>query len=106
MIARHIEISVHPGKFNDFKNLLDREVLPILQRQPGFLGSLSLVHENHKEHTVTVTLWRSKVDAENYNKKEYPKILEMVRPFLDGTPTIEYFNVDSTTLNVEREAAA
>ncbi len=106
MIARHIEVNVNPSKYNEFKTVLDREILPLIKRQPGFLGSLSLLSDMNNERAVTITLWRSKGDAENYNKKEFPRILEMIKPFVNGTPTVEYFDVESTTLKTEHTAAA
>jgi heme-degrading monooxygenase HmoA len=106
MIARHIEINLKPEKLTEFKTIMEKEVNSILQRQPGFLGSLELKKENRPEHTVTVTLWHSKTDVENYNKKEYPKILEMVKPFIKETPKVEYFNVEHTTMKLEHTVAA
>lgn len=97
MIARHIEVNLKPEKFIEFKTLYEKEILPLMKRQTGFLDSISLVPENVNDKSVTISLWRTKQDCENYHKKEFPRILEMVKPFLKDTPKIEYFNVEYAT---------
>ena len=106
MIARQIEVTIKPETYNEFKNVLENEIVPILQRQPGFLGTLSLVHETTNARTMSISMWKSKPDAENYNKKEYPRILELLKPYLHDTPRIEYFKVEFTTLRTEHSVAA
>jgi len=97
MIARHIEVNLKPEKFIEFKTLYEKEILPLMKRQTGFLDSISLVPENVNDKSVTISLWRTKQNCENYHKKEFPRILEMVKPFLKDTPKIEYFNVEYAT---------
>jgi len=106
MIARHIEINLKPDRYNEFKTLYENEILPIMQRQTGFLDELALVGEGKTERHMVVTLWKTKTDVENYNKREFPKILEMVKPFLNGTPKVEYFTVEHTTFRKVESVAA
>ncbi|MGE5114573.1 MAG: antibiotic biosynthesis monooxygenase family protein [Acidobacteriaceae bacterium] len=106
MIARHIEVNLKPEKLVEFKNLYEKEILPILKRQTGFLDSITLVPENMSDKTITITLWRTKQDCETYNKKDYPKILDLVRPFLRDTPMVEYFNVEYATFRKMETVAA
>ena len=106
MIARHIEVNIRPDRYNEFKTLVETDVLPILKRQNGFLDSLSLVTENKMDRHIVITLWKTKNDAETYQKREFPKILEMLKPFLVGTPTVDYFNVEHTTFRKVESVAA
>lgn len=106
MIARHIEVNLKPEKLVEFKNLYEKEILPILKRQTGFLDSITLVPENASDKTITITLWRTQQDCDTYNKKEYPRILDMVRPFLRDTPMVEYFNVEYATFRKVETVAA
>ncbi len=106
MIARHTELNLKPEKFVEYKNLYEKEILPIMKRQTGFLDSISLVPENVNDKSVTISLWRTKQDCENYHKKEYQKILDMVRPLLRDTPNIQYFNVEYTTFRKVDTVAA
>jgi heme-degrading monooxygenase HmoA len=106
MIARYIQVTVKPERINEFRTLYENEILPILQRQSGFLDEISLVMENKTDRHVTLTLWKTKADVENYNRREYPRILEMLKPFMTGTPTLEYFTVEHTTFRKVDTVAA
>lgn len=106
MLARHIEVDLQPNKYKAFKSLFDREIVSILKRQPGFMGTLEMVHETRSDHALTITLWESKVEAENYHRREFPQIMEIVRPLLAGTPTVEYYTVHFTDMKLEKWVAA
>ncbi len=106
MIARHIEVNLKPEKLVEFKKLYENEILPLMKRQTGFLDSISLVPEKLTEKSITITLWRTKLDCENYHQKEFPKVLEMLKPFLKDTPKIDYFNVEYTTFRKVETVAA
>jgi heme-degrading monooxygenase HmoA len=106
VFARHIEVDLKPNKYREFKSLFDREILSILKRQPGFMGTIEMVHETRGDHAMTITLWESKADAENYHKREFPQIIEIVRPLLVGMPTVEYYNVHFTNMKLEHTVAA
>jgi quinol monooxygenase YgiN len=106
MIARHIEVTLKPDKFTDFKNLYEKEVLPLLKRETGFLDSITLMPENATDRIVTISLWRTRQDCDNYNKRNYPKVLEILRPFLADTPKVSYFTVEHTTFRKVETVAA
>ena len=106
MLARHIEVEIKPNKYKEFKSLFDREILSILKRQPGFMGTIEMVHETRNDHTLTITLWKTKTDAENYNNKEFPQVLDILKNVLVGTPKVEYYTVEFTNMKLEQTIAA
>jgi quinol monooxygenase YgiN len=106
MIARHIEVNLKPDKINEFKNLYEKEVLPLLKHETGFLDSITLMPENANDRTVTISLWRTRQDCENYQKRNYPKVLDILRPFLTDTPKVSYFTVEHTTFRKTETVAA
>ena len=106
MIARHIDVTLKPDRYNEFKTLFDNEIVPTLKRQPGFLDSISLLSEDNKNRGITISLWKTKADAENYQKREFPRTLEMLKPFLASTPTVQYFTVEHTTFRKVESVAA
>ncbi len=106
MIARKMELTIRPEKFTDFKTLVEKEILPILKRQPGFLEALALHHEIDPEKVINITLWKSKTDVENYHRKEFPRIQEMMKPYLHDTGKMEYYTVEGTVLMRTDTAAA
>lgn len=106
MIARHIAVNLKPDRYNEFKTLYENDILPIIKRQTGFLDELALITEGKMDRHVVVTLWKTKNDVETYQKREFPRILEMLKPFLSGTPTVEYFTVEHTTFRKVESVAA
>ena len=85
MFTRFVECHVKPDKKDDFTNKLRNDVLPILQKQPGFVDLIGLVSENDPERIVSVSFWNSKQDAERYHREHYNRIAEMLKPSLKRT---------------------
>ncbi len=97
MFTRIVECNVKPEKRDEFSNKLRNDVLPILQKQPGFVDLIGLVHETDRERIVSVSFWNSKEDAERYHREHYNRILDMLKPMLKKDPKVEHFTVDTST---------
>lgn len=97
MFTRIVECHVKPGKKEETTNKLRNEILPILQKQPGFVDMIGLTHETNPERLVSLSFWNSKEDAERYHREHYNKIVETLRPLLKTTPTVETYNVETST---------
>jgi len=54
----------------EFPKVIEKEVLPLLRRQKGFLDELILVSPN-KTEVVAISLWETKEFAEIYNREFY-----------------------------------
>ena len=72
------------------------EVLPILNKQPGFLEILPLEPETKTEKRIIITLWAKKRDAERYEREVYPKVEGIVKPYLTTPVTYKHYNVETT----------
>ncbi|PYX21142.1 MAG: hypothetical protein DMG87_09555 [Acidobacteria bacterium] len=57
MFTRIVECHVKPEKKDEFNNKLRSEVLPILQKQPGFVDLIALASENDPERMVALSFW-------------------------------------------------
>jgi quinol monooxygenase YgiN len=97
MFTRIVECHVKPEKRDEFSNKLRNEVLPILQKQAGFVDLIGLTSEEDPERILSVSFWASKQDAERYHREHYNRIVETLRPQLKREPTVENFNVDTST---------
>jgi quinol monooxygenase YgiN len=97
MFTRFVECNVKPDKKDDFTHKLRNDVLPILQKQPGFVDLIGLVSENDPERIVSISFWNSKQDADRYHREHYNRIAEMLKPTLKRDPVIDTFNVDTWT---------
>jgi quinol monooxygenase YgiN len=97
MFARIVECHVKPDKKDEFNQKLRNEVLPIMQKQPGFVDLIGLTHDSDHEREVAISFWNTKQDAERYHREHYNRIIEMVKPLLKSEPKVETFNVDTST---------
>jgi hypothetical protein len=87
MFARILEFVPKMEKKEELIRLVRNEVLPILKKQPGFVEILPFDPEVKNEKALTLTLWTEKKEFERYEKETFPKIEELIKPYLN-TPII------------------
>jgi len=97
MFTRIVECHVKPDKRDEFNQNLRNDVLPILQKQPGFVDLISLAPENDRERALSISFWNTKEDAERYHREHYSRIVDVLKPVLKKDPKVETFNVDTST---------
>ncbi len=107
MFTRVVEARTKAGKAKEFSSTLNEKVLPILHRQPGFVDEITLVSDSEPERILALSFWQTEADAHRYDQEQFPRITEMLSHVLEGEPTVETFNVDtSTTHKIARGKAA
>jgi quinol monooxygenase YgiN len=97
MFTRIVECYVKKDKREEFSDRMRDLVLPILQSQPGFVDLLALSSEDEPERAVSVSIWKSREDAERYHRARYDEIINALRPLLVDEPSVEYYNVEAST---------
>jgi quinol monooxygenase YgiN len=97
MFTRIVECYVKKDKRQDFADKTQNIVLPILQSQPGFVDLLALTSEDEPERAVSISLWRSRADAEKYHRAHFDEIMDTLRPTLRDEPSVEFYNVQAST---------
>ena len=95
--AREVHFQLKNGKETEFNNLFEKEVLPILRKQNGFLEEVTLVNP---KGAVGISLWDNRLHAETYGTAAYPQVLAKLTPVIAGTPTVEIYETASTYLPV------
>jgi heme-degrading monooxygenase HmoA len=107
MFTRIVEINTQQGKGREAINTINDKVMPLLKNQPGFVDEIVLVSATEPNRIVALSFWTNKEDAERYNREQYPKVNEILRPLLAAAPTVQTFNVDiSTTHKIAAGKAA
>jgi heme-degrading monooxygenase HmoA len=107
MFARIIDCEVKLEKKEEFVKALKNEVLPILKKQTGFLEILPLFPEKmREERVITISLWTTKADAERYEREFYPKVLDIVKPFVTTPVNVTYHKLETTLCEHFVEALA
>jgi len=97
MFARILDCQVKPEKKEEFVKVIKNEILPILQKQVGFLEILPFFPEKMREEkAITISLWATKADAERYEKEFYPKVQEIVKPYLLTPLVVRPYTVETT----------
>ena len=96
MFARVLEFVPKIEKKEDFIRVVKNEVLPILKKQHGFLDVLPLFPEITHEKMIMISLWHEKKDAERYHREWFPRVEEIVKPFLTTPIAFQLYMVETT----------
>ena len=96
MFARILEFVPKLEKKEEFIRVVKKDVLPILTKQHGFLEMLPFFPEIKNEKVITISLWTEKKDAERYEKEGFPKVEEILKPYLTTPITFKYYMVETT----------
>jgi quinol monooxygenase YgiN len=97
MFTRVVEIDTKPGKSHELANAINEKVLPILRQQTGFLDETVLTSDMESNLVVAVSYWKSKDDAERYEREHYNRIKEILSNLMETSPTVRTFNVHTST---------
>src|SRR5271165_2570583 len=96
MFARIVEFIPKLEKKEEFVKVIRNEVLPILQKQTGFMELLPFFPETKNEKVIAVTLWTEKRYAQSYEREAFPKVEAILQPYLTGPVTYKLYNVETT----------
>ena len=97
MFTRVVELTSKSGKAKELSKTIDEKVLPILEKQTGFVDETVLVSDTESTRVLGLSFWNSREDAERYNREQFPKIQEMLKPLLETEPNVRTFEVHSST---------
>jgi quinol monooxygenase YgiN len=107
MFARLVECRVQSGKSEELNNVIRDKAIPILRSQGGFVDEVTLVSQNEPNRIFAISFWNSKADADKYNRDEFPKIAELLRPLLQEEARVHPCNVSVSTISkISAEKAA
>jgi len=105
MFVRKVAARLKPNSLTEFTNLMEREILPWLRAQEGFLDLIILAAADGRE-VATISFWDRKGSAEAYNSTGYPQVLNTLGQLFDGNPYLKTFEVVSSTLQRVDPAAS
>ena len=77
--------------------MFESQVLPVLRQQTGFQDELALLDNNR---ALMISFWDSRKNADAYNNTAYPKLVEKLSSMIQAPPTVETYEVATTTLAV------
>src|SRR2546422_10418298 len=98
MFARSVTVRLKPNSVAEFNRTLEKDILPLLQKQKGFKDEISLVATNGSE-VLGISLWNQKEDAEAYNRTTYPEVQRLLAKVSEGTPQAQTYDVGTSTIH-------
>ncbi len=102
MFARKVAARLKPNALPEFTNVMEREILPWLRKQEGFVDLIVLAMHGSRE-VATISFWNHESDAEAWAATSFPEAVGILGKLLDGGPYVKTFDVVSST---RHEAAA
>ena len=66
LYVRIVSTTIQKGKEEEFKNIYSSEIIPVLQSTKGCLYTYLTQNIENKNCYISVTIWDSKKDADNY----------------------------------------
>ncbi|HLV89399.1 MAG TPA: hypothetical protein VKV39_20610 [Candidatus Sulfotelmatobacter sp.] len=98
MIARKVYVHLKPNCLVAFTQFMEKEILPWLRRQEGFLELLTMAAPDGLEIQI-LSFWDHTGKAEDYNALDYPpEVLKTLALLLDGITYGRTFEVVSSTI--------
>jgi heme-degrading monooxygenase HmoA len=96
MFARFLELNIRTEKKPELLRKMKEEILPILHKQVGYVHILALENEFEPNKPFVVTFWHTKMDIERYERETFPKVKQILEPFLTEPMVAKVCKVDST----------
>ena len=104
MFARHLTFQLKANMAKEFPATFEKEILPLIRKQKGFLDELLLITPEKKE-VVAISLWETKEHAETYHREHYPEIEKIMMRFLEDTPIVKRFDTEYASFRMPAFAA-
>jgi quinol monooxygenase YgiN len=95
-IVRNVKFQVKQGKLDEFTKALNNDVIPALRKHEGFNHELALVSG---DRALGMSIWKDRTSVEKYERTGYPQVLEKLSPVIEGTPTVETYELAATSLS-------
>jgi|ERR1700685_4034975 heme-degrading monooxygenase HmoA len=98
MYARNVSFRLKSNMQSDYTRTFENQVLPLLRKQKGFKDEITLTNPDNQD-AVTITLWESKSNADEYNTNTYPQVLKTLSNVIEGTPKVNTFETVMATFH-------
>ena len=105
MYTRVVECRVKMGKKGEFFDALQNQILPLAKKQPGFVDLMGWASDEHEDHVIAMTFWKTKEDADRFYRQESPMVA-VLGPFSAHLATEHYYVPISTGHNLAVGKAA
>lgn len=99
MFTRVVEITAEPGKARELSRIVNDKVMPILRSQTGFVDEVLLLSEEDPDQLLALSFWRTREDAEKYNRDQFTRVTDLMQNLIEGPPNVRVFEVEQSTIH-------
>jgi hypothetical protein len=96
MFARQLEFDIRLEKKEELVRKIHDHIRPMLNKQVGFFDLIMLFQEMKPEKVLMISLWDKKQNAERYQRDVFPKINDMLKPYLITPIVMTPHNVEAS----------
>ena len=105
MFARTVSLQLKPNSVVEFTQTIEKDILPLLRKQPGFQDEIVFVVPGGTE-AVAISVWDQHEHAEADASGAYPQVLQAVRKVGQGTPQVSTYAVAHSTYHTIASSGA
>ena len=98
MFSRRVTAKLKMDVAKQVPNVIQNDVLPLLRKQKGFRDEVVMVAPERSE-LLALSFWDTQQDAEAYGRTTYPEVLKALVKVVDGTPTVQAYDVADCTFH-------
>ena len=96
MFTRVVELNCKPGKSRELSNAINEKIMPILQKQDGFMDEIVLVSSTEPDRVLALSFWKSRDDAERYQRQQYKSVVESLGHLIGTEPHVRTFEAHNS----------
>src|SRR5207249_7481136 len=97
MFTRVVELTSKPCTSRELSSLINDKIVPILKKQAGFVDEIVLVSDADSNRVLALRFWKTREDADHYQREQYNSVRETLQPLLEGEPVVRTFEVHTST---------
>lgn len=98
MFARKVTMTLKPNCTDEFTSRLEKDVIPMLRRQKGFLDEITFVVPEGTK-VLAISLWDKPESAEAYSNGAFSQVVEILSKIVDGKHVVENCEVANSTFH-------
>jgi len=57
-----------------------------------------LISNENPDHILALSFWKTREDAEKYNREQFTNVTDLIRNLSEGKPKVQTFEVESSTI--------
>ena len=97
MFTRIVETRAKAGKRQEMSRIVAEQILPILQKQTGFVDLLALTKTDDPDQLISISVWKSQQEADRYQREQFKNIEKILNPVVDRELSVRTYDVQLST---------